>query len=75
MARKTADSSPEQLAKSNRQRVDREDGARALEEVAKRDIAVRQNMARLRELRLAKEAEEQVPSEVRGKFEKRAKKT
>ena len=75
MARKTSDPSPEQLAKINRQRVDREDWARALEEVAKRDIAVRRNMARLRELRLAKEAEGQVPSEVRGKLEKRAKKT
>jgi len=72
MARKAGDPSPEQLAKINRQRVAREDGARALEEVAKRDIAVRRNMARLRELRLAKEAEGRIPSEARGK---RAKKT
>jgi hypothetical protein len=72
MARKAGDPSPEQLAKINRQRVDREDGARALEEVARRDIAVRRNMARLRELRLAKEAEGRIPSEARGK---RAKKT
>jgi len=72
MARKAGDASPEQLAKINRQRVDREDGARALEEVAKRDIAVRRNMARLRELRLTKEAGGRIPSEARGK---RAKKT
>ena len=72
MARKTSDPSPEQLAKINRQRVDREDGASALDEAAKRDIAVRRNMARLRELRLAKEAEGRIPSETRGK---RARKT
>lgn len=62
MARDGTDPSPEQLARINRQRVDREGGARAMDEVAKQGIAVRKNMARLRELRLAKEAEEKAAS-------------
>jgi hypothetical protein len=41
-----------------RQRLAAEDGAKALEEVAKKAADVRTNMARLRELRLAKEAQE-----------------
>ena len=41
-----------------RQRLAAEDGAKALEEVAKKAADIRANMARLRELRLAKEAQE-----------------
>jgi hypothetical protein len=41
-----------------RQRLAAEEGAKALEEIAKRAADVRANMARLRELRLAKEAQE-----------------
>ena len=41
-----------------RQRLAAEEGAKALEEVAKKAADVRANMARLRELRLAKEAQE-----------------
>ena len=41
-----------------RQRLAAEEGAKALEEIAKRAADVRANMARLRELRLAKEARE-----------------
>jgi hypothetical protein len=37
-------------------RLAAEEGARAMEQVAKDAIAVRKNMARLKELRLAKEA-------------------
>lgn len=37
-------------------RLAAEEGARAMEEATKEAIAVRKNMARLRELRLAKEA-------------------
>jgi len=40
-----------------RQRLAAEEGAKALEEVAKKAADVRANMARLRELRLAKEAQ------------------
>jgi len=45
------------IAKENRLRVFREDGVRAMDDVTSEAIAVRKNMARLRELRLAKEAE------------------
>ena len=67
MARRTAEPSPEQIAKLNRQRLARQDERAAMEEVAREAIAVRKNMARLRELRLAREAEELAPSEVKGK--------
>jgi len=48
--------SPEQAARLERQRLAAEDGSKALQEVAERAVAVRENMARLRALRLAKEA-------------------
>jgi hypothetical protein len=41
-----------------RRRFAAEEGAKALEEVAKKAVDVRVNMARLRALRLAKEAQE-----------------
>ena len=45
------------VARANRLRLAAEEGARALEEVTKEAVAVRKNMVRLRELRLAKEAD------------------
>jgi hypothetical protein len=48
--------SPQQVARLERQRRAAEEGAHALKEAAEKAIAVRKNMARLRELRLAKEA-------------------
>ena len=45
------------LARANRLRMAAEESARAKEEATKEAIAIRENMARLRELRLAKEAE------------------
>jgi hypothetical protein len=45
------------IARANRLRLAAEEGARAMEEVTKEAIALRKNMARLRELRLAKEAD------------------
>ena len=56
MSDKPADPSAAQLARANRMRLAAEEGARAMEEATKEAIAVRKNMARLRELRLAKEA-------------------
>jgi len=44
------------LARANRLRLSAEESARAMEEATKEAIAIRKNMARLRELRLAKEA-------------------
>ena len=49
--------SPEQAARLERQRLAAVDGVKALQEVASRAIAIRENMARLRSLRLAKEAQ------------------
>lgn len=55
MSEKPDDAS--RIARTNRLRLAAEEGARAMGEVAKEAIAVRKNMARLRELRLAKEAD------------------
>ena len=54
----TKSPSPEQAARLERQRLAAEDGAKALQEVANHAIAIRENMARLRSLRLAKEAQD-----------------
>jgi hypothetical protein len=51
------DQSPEQIAKANRLRLEKEEGVRALEDAQREAIRFRKNMARLRELRLAKEAD------------------
>ena len=66
------------LARANRLRLAAEEGARAMEDVTKEAIAVRKNMARLRELRLAKEADairQQIADGIdpKGKSKKRAK--
>ena len=45
-------------ARLTRKRLAAEEGAKALEEVAKKAVDVRANMARLRALRLAKKAQE-----------------
>ena len=50
--------SAEQTARLERRRLAAEDGSIALQEAAERAIAIRENMARLRALRLAKEARE-----------------
>lgn len=57
MTGKTDDQSPEQVARANRLRLAKEEGARATEDAQREAINVRKNMARLRELRLAKEAD------------------
>ena len=49
---------PEQLARLEKQRVAKLEGAIALAEVEKGSVAIRENMERLRALRLAKEAED-----------------
>ena len=56
MAR-NSDPLPAQTARENRLRLAKEEGVRAMEEAQKQALAVRKNMDRLRELRLAKEAE------------------
>jgi len=54
MSGKPGGQSPAQIARANRMRLAAEEGARAMEEATKEAIAVRKNMARLRELRLKK---------------------
>jgi hypothetical protein len=46
------------IERLTRQRLAAEEGAKALEELANKAADVRANMARLRELRLAKEAQD-----------------
>jgi hypothetical protein len=57
MANGPDDQSSAQSARANRLRLAKEDYARAMEDAQKEAIAVRKNMVRLKELRLAKEAE------------------
>jgi hypothetical protein len=56
--KKSAEPSPESVARANRQRLAVEEGARAMADVEQKAIAVRKNMERLRALRQAREAEE-----------------
>ncbi|MGY8639247.1 transcriptional regulator [Bradyrhizobium sp. 14AA] len=55
-ARKSAELSPESIARTDRKRLAAEEGVRALADVERQAIDVRKNMARLREVREAKEA-------------------
>jgi hypothetical protein len=56
--KKSADPSPDSIARANRQRLAAEEGARAIADVEQKAVAVRKNMERLRALRQAREAEE-----------------
>jgi hypothetical protein len=56
--RKSAEPSPESIARLNRQRLASEQGAQAMADIEQEAIAVRKNMERLRALRQAKEAAE-----------------
>jgi len=58
-ARKAAELSPEGIARSDRKRLAAEEGVRALADVEKQAIEVRKNMARLREIREAREREKE----------------
>jgi len=55
-ARRTADPSPEAIARADRQRLAAQEGAQAIADVEQKAADVRKNMARLRELREAREA-------------------
>jgi cold shock protein len=54
--KKIGEPSPESIARTNRQRLAQEEGARAMVDVEQRAVAVRKNMDRLRALRKAEEA-------------------
>jgi hypothetical protein len=55
--KKSAEPSPESIARANRQRLAMEEGVRAMADIEQRAVAVRKNMERLRALRQAREAE------------------
>jgi hypothetical protein len=57
VSKKSAEPSPERVARANRQRLAQEEGARAIADVAQQAVAIRKNMERLRALREAKEAQ------------------
>ena len=59
VSRKSAEPSPESIARANRQRIAAEEGKQAMADVARQAIAIRQNMARLRALREAGEMDTQ----------------
>jgi len=66
MANGANDPNAAHAARANRLRLAKEDYARATEDAQKDAVAVRKNMARLKELRLAKEADAmQAPSVAR----------
>lgn len=56
VSRKSGEPSPESIARANRLRIAAEEGKKALVDVERRAIAVRENMVRLRTLREAEEA-------------------
>ena len=56
--KRSAEASPESIARANRQRLAAEEGARAMADLERQAIEVRKNMERLRALREAKEADE-----------------
>lgn len=58
MSKKSTEPSAESIARADRQRLAREEGAKAMEDVARDAVWIRKNMDRLRALRLAKEAEQ-----------------
>ncbi|MGC2084670.1 MAG: transcriptional regulator [Bradyrhizobium sp.] len=56
--KKSAEPSPQSVARAERQRVAKEEGAQAMAEAERRSVELRQNMQRLRALREAKQADE-----------------
>ncbi len=57
-SKKSAEPSPKSVARAERQRVAKVEGAQAMAEAERRAVELRQNMQRLRALREAKEADE-----------------
>jgi hypothetical protein len=58
VSRKSAEPSPERIARANRQRLAQEEGVRAMADVEQKAVAIRKNMERLRALRQARETQE-----------------
>ncbi|WP_315703239.1 MULTISPECIES: transcriptional regulator [unclassified Bradyrhizobium] len=73
--KKPSEPSAQAIARADRQRLAREEGARAMADVEKRAVEIRQNMQRLRALREAKEAEEAQKPDALPKAVKKRRKT
>jgi hypothetical protein len=58
VSKKSAEPSPESIARANRQRLAQEQGVQAMADIEQKAVAVRKNMVRLRALREAKQAQE-----------------
>ncbi len=58
IVKRTCEPSPDSVARANRQRLAREEGAQALADANRRAVQVRLNMQRLRALREARLAED-----------------
>jgi hypothetical protein len=63
--KRSAVPSPESIARADRQRLAAEEGARAMADIERQAIDIRKNMARLRSLREAREAEEAMTRTIR----------
>jgi len=75
--KKSVEPTPKNVLRAERQRLAQEEGARAMADVQRRAIAVRQNMQRLRALREARETAEirrslPLPQAVKKKRQKRS---
>lgn len=57
-SKKSAEPSPQSVARAERQRVARVEGAQAMADAERRAVELRKNMQRLRALREAREADE-----------------
>lgn len=75
VSRKSSEPSPESIARANRLRVAAEEGKKAMVDVARQAVAVRENMARLRSLREAEEIRQRDAGDVPATKKKRKKPT
>jgi hypothetical protein len=73
VGRKSSEPSPESIARANRLRIAAEEGKKALVDVARQAVAVRENMARLRTLREAEETRRRDAGDVPAAKKKRKK--
>jgi hypothetical protein len=72
-SKKSGVPSPESIARADRQRIAFEEGQKAMADIQQQAVAVRENMARLRALREAKEATKQKIEVTAGALKPKAK--
>ncbi len=73
--KRSANPSPESIARANRQRLAQEEGVRAMADLERQAVETRKNMQRLRALREAREADETSARTVLPQPAKRKRKT